>query len=83
MNNTSIQNKYNENIEILQNAFTVDNKEIKTLDNILKNKEKNEMNFNQKTFIKEYKIINLNKNADNNNENLYINLSKKIEVDSF
>ena len=37
MNNTSIQNKYNENIEILQNAFTVDNKEIKTLDNILKN----------------------------------------------
>jgi hypothetical protein len=80
MNNTSIQNKYNENIEILQNAFTVDNKEIKTLDNILKNKEKNEMNFNQKTFIKEYKIINLNKNADNNNENLYINLSKKIDL---
>jgi hypothetical protein len=83
MNNISIQNKYNDNIEILQNAFTIEDKEIKIKENIFKNIEKNEINFDQKTFIKEYKIINLNKNSNIDNEILGENLSKKFDLINF
>lgn len=69
MNNITIQNKYKENIDILPNAFTVEQKENLILEKIPEIiKEEKEITFDQKYFLKEIKLINLNKNTFESNE---------------
>lgn len=76
MNNISTQNKFNDNIEILKNAFTVNDKEDKIHENLNSLKEKDFINqndenikYDNKFFIKEYKLINLNKNSSGGDNN--------------
>jgi hypothetical protein len=84
MNNITIQNKYKENIEILPNAFTVEQKENFIFEKIpgLINPEK-EITFNQKHFLKEIKLINLNKNSFEivgSNKEIDRNLRQKFDL---
>ena len=85
MNNIQTQNKLKENIEILRNAFTVNEKENQIYKNISGKIEEHEIIFDQKNFIKEFKLINLNKDSTNGNddENLNENLSKKFDLINF
>lgn len=87
MNNISTSNKFNNNVEILQNAFTLNEKEnipFPFSSKILKEGEHREDNvtFDQKNFIKEFKFINntFKKTEDLNieNEKLNENLDKKL-----